>query len=151
MTIIKSGTGQYQHKYAGDTIIITVSNVGANKSLGSITLPSLAGRSISKAYAALGIVHLYETSSANNYVDGTTYIQVDSGAAGYTNAIKMTDDMLRVTADQVISCCGEIMGSSDISSKTTFGAATDFQWTLAKVLGASYIMAVYPILYLVVN
>lgn len=147
----KSLTVNAQMKFCGEPSLITLDSVATTTALNSITLPSITGIAIDHAYAGLGIIHLYETSSANNYVSSNQHIQVDQGATGLINAISLPSGALRVTADQVICCAGEIMGDHDVSSRTSFGSATTFQWTNADVLGDSYIMCVYPILYLVVS
>ena len=123
-------------KWAGDNIFqINITGVPTDISLGSITLPNITGT------IQLARLHLWANRYANSNsvkINADQHIQVQKGAGGWNNAIKIVDDTCDATRSGP-QWAGSLhyVGAIDISSIVdVFNQAYTFQWDEAENDGA---------------
>ena len=122
--------------WAGDNIFqINITGVPTDISLGSITLPNITGT------IQLARLHLWANRYANSdsvKINADQHIQVQKGAGGWNNAIKIVDDTCDATRSGP-QRAGSLhyVGAIDISSIVdVFNQAYTFQWDEAENDGA---------------
>lgn len=125
-----------------------------DKTINSITLPNITGVSIESAYAGVKITGTRNTNAGeHNYLSGAQAIQVDTGSAGWIDAIPNMDRYGLVTPASGFQSFGiTAIGNADISAKVAFNATTDFQWEDARAyLNNLEVWGIQPVLLVVVK
>lgn len=117
---------------------ISITNVATDKALGSITLPNIANATIRMVRLRF-VAFAYNNTTPVN-ISPTQYIQVQKGAAGWNNAIKIPTGTMGFNSGSNESGIIAINGSIDVSSIVdVFNQAYTFQWDEAKTSGAGTI------------
>jgi hypothetical protein len=111
--------------------------VAANLTLPSVVVTVPAGVTINRVIAAIAWRKQVESSAALNAINTAQQIRVRDDTPGtFRNAITIADNSLETAASATEGGL-MLLGDSDISAEVVGSDTYEFQWTLARVDGAS--------------
>jgi hypothetical protein len=126
---------------------VTLDDTGTSDvSLPSVTIASgdlPTGHTINAVFCHLKYGSRKDTSTTDNAINGTQYIQVKEHVAGsYTNAIKIIDNGLPIDVSEANVMGGDVIfGNIDVVTEVAAENKTyDFQWTDTQVDGNNIIL-----------
>lgn len=136
------------YRFASDTqASVTLDDSGtADVSLPSVTIATgdlPTGHTIDVVYCHLKYGSRKDTSTVDNAIAGTQYVQVKEHSAGsYINAVKIIDNGLAIDVSQADVMGGDvILGNIDTIAQVDAENQTfDFQWTDTQVDGNNMIL-----------
>ena len=126
---------------------VTLNDSGtADVSLPSVTIATgdmPTGHTLDAVFCHLKYGSYKDTSTADNAINGTQYVQVKESVSGtYTNAVKIIDNGLPVDVSEATVMGGDVVfGNIDVVVQVAAENKTyDFQWTDCKVDGNNIIL-----------
>lgn len=117
--------------------MVTLTTSATDYALQDVVIPDLGTFTLVKAYAMLSFSEVQNMNAGGNSTNTDTFIQVDKSAAGYINAISMPDNVLKLSADEILATSWIMVGDLDISSRVTNNSTVNFKWANAVVAAST--------------
>ena len=118
---------------------VLINTVATDKGLSTIVLPTTISGEIVGLTAELRIAALEDSSSSDNYLNGTQKVQIDVDVGGYDDVIDISG-YLNCFADAIKSGAyfmGSYIPVSSLTAGLTWGQTAQFRWEDAKAAGAN--------------